>query len=74
MTEAKLLRVSEFAEEAGCSVSHCYNQLAAGAIPCVRIGGAVRIPRVYLDQVIEQEMARIKLTNGEVPDIGNGLG
>lgn len=45
MSEPLLLHVSEAAEMLGLSRSKIYEMAAAGVIPSVRMGRALRIPR-----------------------------
>jgi excisionase family DNA binding protein len=47
-----LLRPSEAAESIGISRSKCYELIAAGALPSLRVGGCVRIPVEALRQWI----------------------
>lgn len=52
MNDLVLLRVSEAARLLSISRSTAYQLVAARAIPTVRIGRSVRIPRKQLDQWI----------------------
>ena len=45
-----LLRPAEAAEALGVSRSRCYELIKEGGIPSMRIGTAVRVPRVALEQ------------------------
>lgn len=50
-----LLRPDEAARLLGISRSKCYALVAAGAIPAVRIGRSVRVPRAALDEWIARQ-------------------
>lgn len=52
--EALLLRPKEFAHLAGLSVSFVYTLMTRGELPVVEIGGAKRIPRKALDELLEE--------------------
>jgi excisionase family DNA binding protein len=47
-----LLRPAEVAVALGISRSRCYELLAAGELPCLRIGSAVRVPVADLERWI----------------------
>jgi excisionase family DNA binding protein len=49
--EARWLTVSEFAELSRVSRPHAYRLIRAGAVPSVRLGGAIRIPADALEQL-----------------------
>lgn len=52
-TEPLLLRVSDAAERLAISRSQCYSLVNEGALPAVRIGQSLRIPREALLRLIE---------------------
>ena len=43
--QQELMRVAEVAKQLGVSDSRLYQLIAQGAVPCVRIGRSIRIPR-----------------------------
>ncbi len=47
-----LLRIQEAAERLSISRAFLYQQIAAGRLRTVRIGGAVRIPTVELERYV----------------------
>ena len=61
MEKKLLLKASEVAEMTGLGKSKTYELLAAGEIPSVRIGRAVRVP---VDQ-LQQWIAGLQKQNGE---------
>jgi excisionase family DNA binding protein len=66
-----LLRPSEAANALGVSRSRCYELMAAGELPHVRIGGSLRIPVAELDQWIAERLAdATQSTKGEGSDRG----
>jgi excisionase family DNA binding protein len=54
-TERALLRPSEAREILGVSRSTVYDLIRQKAIPSVRIGGSIRVPRRALLEQIERE-------------------
>lgn len=48
VVESTMLRPAEAARLLGISRSHLYRLAAAGSIPAVRLGTAIRIPRAQL--------------------------
>lgn len=52
--ERGLLKADEAATYLGLGRSKLYELIAAGELPLVRIGRAVRFPRVELDRLIEK--------------------
>ena len=51
-----LLRIPEAAAELGLARSTVYLLIQTGQLPVIRIGRAVRIPRVALEEWIEQRL------------------
>lgn len=60
----ELLRASDIAPELGVTDGRVYQMIASGALPAVRIGSAVRIPRAAWEswkrQQAEQALANVK--------------
>ena len=56
MAEQLLYRPTEAAEVIGVSRARCYELIAAGVIPSIRIGTSIRVPRVALIEWIERQM------------------
>jgi excisionase family DNA binding protein len=56
-SERLLLTVSEAAETLGVSRSHLYNLIQQGHLPTIRLGASVRIPRRWLEEFVEAEVA-----------------
>jgi hypothetical protein len=52
-----LLKVPEFARRADMSPSRAYQGVATGEIPHVRIGGMLRIPAAFLDDLANRALA-----------------
>lgn len=52
-----LLRPGEAAEVLGIGRSRMYEIIAAGLIPCVRIGKTVRVPAEALRQWISEQLS-----------------
>ncbi len=57
--EELLLRPEAAARMLGISRSRCYAMLAAGALPAIRLGRTVRVPRAELERWIADQV-----TNG----------
>jgi hypothetical protein len=55
-SEPILLKPVEYATLTNQSRSSVYNGLATGAIPHVRVNGLLRIPRAFVDRLIEQAL------------------
>ncbi len=55
MSEPLLLRIPEAAKLLGVSRSKAYAMAAAGEIPTIHLGGAVRVPLEALRQFIADE-------------------
>jgi excisionase family DNA binding protein len=51
--ELEMLRPSDIAERLGVTSSRVRQLIAAGEIPIVRVGGAIRIPRVAWERWLE---------------------
>ena len=51
-----LLRPATVAEELEVSRSRAYELIKSGAIPSVRIGNSLRVPRAALERMIEQQL------------------
>ena len=54
--DRELLRVSEAAERLSLSRSHAYAMVAAGVLPTVRIGRAVRVPARALSAWVDAQV------------------
>lgn len=63
--EQELLRVEEAARILGIGRTKAYELVAAGAIPTLRIGRAVRVPRTALFVWIQSQTS-------EIPGLGSG--
>ena len=50
-----LLRPSEAAEVLGLGRTKTYQLIAAGELPCVRVGGAVRVPAEELREWVQRQ-------------------
>jgi excisionase family DNA binding protein len=48
--EQMLMRAEEVAKALGLGRSKTYEMMASGALPVVRVGRAVRVPRAALEQ------------------------
>jgi excisionase family DNA binding protein len=57
MPEPELLRISECSQILGIGRSKIYQLVAAGDLPVIRIGRAVRVPRRALSAWIEARQA-----------------
>jgi excisionase family DNA binding protein len=55
MANRLLLKADEVAAELGMGRSKIYELMASGAIPVVRIGRAVRVPRAALEAWIARQ-------------------
>jgi excisionase family DNA binding protein len=51
-----MFRPSEAADAIGVSRARCYELIAQGTIPSVRIGGSIRIPVDALKQWIDRQL------------------
>ena len=56
-TEKLLLKVSEAAEALGISRSHAYELIQAGKLPVIRLGGAVRVPKPWVEKFVAEQVA-----------------
>jgi excisionase family DNA binding protein len=56
----KFLRISQFAKETSLSRASTYHLIANGKIPAVRIGGALRIPSDFLDELKRRAFAGLQ--------------
>ncbi len=54
MGEKKVLTIMEAAEELGISKGSAYEAARTGAIPTIRIGKRLIVPRVAFDKMLEQ--------------------
>jgi len=54
-----LLKPVEYAALTHQSKSSVYDGLKTGAIPSVRVNGLIRIPRAFVDKLIEEAMASV---------------
>ncbi|MGE5593427.1 MAG: helix-turn-helix domain-containing protein [Betaproteobacteria bacterium] len=61
-----LLKVSEAAEALGISRSHAYELIQAGKLPVVRLGGAVRVPKPWIEKFVAEQVARWEGARGEL--------
>ncbi|OFV90133.1 MAG: hypothetical protein A3G76_12570 [Acidobacteria bacterium RIFCSPLOWO2_12_FULL_65_11] len=53
-----LYRVSEAADAIGVSRAHCYELIARGIVPHIRLGGgSIRVPRAALEALVTQQLA-----------------
>jgi len=60
-TDRILFKPVEAADAIGISRARCYELIAAGTIPSIRIGGSIRVPVDALKQWINTELeARAK--------------
>jgi excisionase family DNA binding protein len=57
MTEKLMLRPAEAADSMGISRSKCYELIARGELPSVRVGGCVRVPVDALRTWITNQVA-----------------
>jgi excisionase family DNA binding protein len=65
-----LLKPSDIATRLGLTSSRVYQLIAAGEIPCIRMGRAVRIPRPAWEAWLaaQSEQALQSVRKGEVSD------
>ena len=54
MAEKKVLTIMEAAEELGISKGSAYEAARTGAIPTIRIGKRLIVPRVAFDKMLAQ--------------------
>ena len=54
MGEKKVLTIMEAADELGISKGSAYEAARTGAIPTIRIGRRLIVPRVAFDKMLEQ--------------------
>lgn len=63
-TVKEMLRAADVASQLGVTSGRVYQLIAAGAIPVVRVGGALRIPRAawdaWLKERREEALASLK--------------
>lgn len=52
VSDALLLTTDEVADLCGWSRTHVHQAIARGAMPCIRVGRSVRVPRLWLEQWI----------------------
>lgn len=53
-------RPSEVAEALGISRSRCYELLAAGVIPSLRLGNSIRVSATALREFVDQQQTQAK--------------
>ena len=74
-SERELLRAADVAPQLGVTTGRVYQLIAAGAIPAVRVGGALRIPRGAWDEWLkgrsEEALASLK-NSPEAATIAHG--
>jgi len=51
-----MLKPAEAAESIGVSRARCYELIARGTIPSIRIGGSIRVPVAALQAWISREL------------------
>ena len=56
-TERLLFRPAEAAEAIGVSRAKCYELIANGSIPSIRVGSSVRVPVEALRKWIDEQIA-----------------
>ena len=56
----KFLRISEFAKETSLSRASTYHLIADRKVPAVRIGGTLRIPSDFLDELKRRAFAGLQ--------------
>jgi excisionase family DNA binding protein len=54
--ERLMLRPAEAADAIGVSRARCYELIAQGKIPSIRIGGSIRVPVAALRQWIDKQL------------------
>lgn len=64
--EPLLIRAEEAAKLLGLGRSKVFEMIAAGELPVVRIGRAVRVPRAQLEHWIEARTAATRVFTGAV--------
>ena len=62
--EKLLLTVSEASEMCGWSRSNMYNQINRGALPVIRVGRSVRIPKEWLVKWINEKVEKWQVVWG----------
>ena len=56
-----LYRVTEAADAIGVSRAHCYELIARGIVPHIRLGvGSIRVPRAALEAWVAKQIAEQK--------------
>lgn len=65
--EIEMLRAADIAERLGVTASRVYQLIAAGTIPVVRVGGALRIPRAAWDEWLRGRSAEALASLSDVP-------
>ncbi len=66
LPDALLLRAEECARITSLGRSTIFNLIASGELPAVRVGRAVRVPRIGLEEWIRQ-----RTTRGDVESVQN---
>lgn len=68
-TARRFLRAADVAHQLGLTTGRIYQLIAAGAIPAVRVGGAIRIPRAAWEEWLtgrsKEALARVDRVQGE---------
>jgi excisionase family DNA binding protein len=59
-TEKIAYRVTEAADAVGISRAKCYELVAAGVIPSIRVGASIRVPVAALQDWIDRQLAEQK--------------
>jgi excisionase family DNA binding protein len=54
--ERILLTIPQFAEAVGVSRQSAYGLIKSGAVPAIKLGGRLRIPRLALDELIRSQL------------------
>jgi excisionase family DNA binding protein len=55
-TDKLLYRVDEAAQALGLSRARLYQLIAAGEVPAIRVGGAIRLPAEHLRKWIHERL------------------
>jgi excisionase family DNA binding protein len=66
--QIEMLRPADIAERLGLSAGRIYQLIAAGAIPVVRVGGALRIPRAAWDEWLRARSEEALASLGRAAD------
>jgi excisionase family DNA binding protein len=70
--QREMLRASDIAPQLGVTTGRVYQLIAAGVIPAVRIGGAIRIPRAAWERWVDDHTHDAMVGAGANDQRGDG--